>query len=326
LGLSTGRIFFPERVVAAENLKREIDQELKALTELRTQREQAAQANLDAILAKGAADREMLAELRAQREAMAQQALVELRLKGEAEARAAQTQTSLLCATPFGVDVVGIVQTLALIGAVVGGVSARNRKMEMDALNEKLRTVNKVLREQSRASSGVTYAPGLTYAPPASPPPAAAPAKVVASPSTTAAETAGGDAAVEATDQVRSALKAGKRMLREEPARPAPAMVQFKKALMLTRASGDRVQERRAIRGLAAAKRLQGDVRGAIADFKEVLNVSKEMQEFTGDSDALGSIADLYTELGELEEAGKYYDMYLIQLQRDDLEDISPSG
>lgn len=38
----------------------------------------------------------------ARAQAMAQQALVELRLKGEAEARAAQTQTSLLCATPFG--------------------------------------------------------------------------------------------------------------------------------------------------------------------------------------------------------------------------------
>jgi hypothetical protein len=30
--------------------------------------------------------------------------------------------------------------------------------------------------------------------------------------------------------------------------------------------------------------------------------------------DAVGSIADMYTELGDLEKAGEYYDMYLSKI------------
>ena len=37
-----------------------------------------------------------------------------------------------LCATPFGVDVVGITETVALIGATVSGISARLRKQELE--------------------------------------------------------------------------------------------------------------------------------------------------------------------------------------------------
>lgn len=74
-----------------------------------------------------------------------------------------KTQGNNLCATPFGIDVVGISQTAALIGAIVGGVSARNRKNEVERLNEQLRRINNSLRQQAR--SGTVYAPGLTYAP-----------------------------------------------------------------------------------------------------------------------------------------------------------------
>jgi hypothetical protein len=133
------------------------------------------------------------------------------------------------------------------------------------------------------------------------------------------------------------ALREGKKLLREDM-RPGPAMVQFKKGLMLARASGERVLERyvtslglraphsqrnvccyrlflgpatglpwccpyvhirspqspkltldayalpcsRAIRGLAAAKRIQGDVRGSISDYMEVLEISKAIGEYTG--------------------------------------------
>ena len=43
-----------------------------------------------------------------------------------------------------GVDVVGISQTLGLVGAIGGGLAARNRKKETESLNEKLRSVNAV--------------------------------------------------------------------------------------------------------------------------------------------------------------------------------------
>jgi hypothetical protein len=70
------------------------------------------------------------------------------------------------CATPFGVDVVGITELIALVGALVGGVAARQRKLEAERLNEQLRKINMQLRQQARA--GTIYAPGLSYAPAAS--------------------------------------------------------------------------------------------------------------------------------------------------------------
>lgn len=56
------------------------------------------------------------------------------------------------------------------------GVAARQRKAELERLNEQLRKINMSLRQQARA--GTVYAPGLNYAPipmPASPFKAAAP-------------------------------------------------------------------------------------------------------------------------------------------------------
>jgi len=83
---------------------------------------------------------------------------------------------------------------------------------------------------------------------------------------------------------------------------------------MLTRQSGDKVLERRAIRGLAVARRAQGDKAGAIADLLAVLALSQEMGDFTGDTDALGAVADIYAELGDLEAAGRFYDSYIAAL------------
>lgn len=59
-------------------------------------------------------------------------------------------------------------------------------------------------------------------------------------------------------------------------------MVRFEKALMLSKALRQKVQERRATRGLAAAARLQGQYKAAIGHLERVLEISKEMQEFTG--------------------------------------------
>ncbi len=56
------------------------------------------------------------------------------------------------------------------------GVAARQRKAELERLNEQLRKINMSLRQQARA--GTVYAPGLNYAPipmPASPFKSAAP-------------------------------------------------------------------------------------------------------------------------------------------------------
>lgn len=67
-------------------------------------------------------------------------------------------QIGKLCATPYGIDIVGITEFVALVGALVGGITARQRKAELERLNEQLRKINMSLRQQARA--GTVYAPG----------------------------------------------------------------------------------------------------------------------------------------------------------------------
>ena len=69
----------------------------------------------------------------------------------------------------------------------------------------------------------------------------------------------------------------------------------FKKSLMLARVVGDLVYLRRATRGLGASKRLIGDRQGAIEEFQQVLTISQQLEDTTGDMEALGAIADIYT-------------------------------
>ena len=118
--------------------------------------------------------------------------------------------------------------------------------------------------------------------------------------------------------ELKLALREGRKLLRADEF--AAALNAFKKSLMLARVTGDLVSVRRATRGLGAAKRQLGDRVGAIADLKEVLNISQQLDDNTGDMDALGAIADLYTELGDLENAGRYYDLYLNQINDETVE------
>jgi hypothetical protein len=181
-------------------------------------------------------------------------------------------------------------------------------------------------------------AAGLNYAPSGAGGADAAAAAAEASAAARAAAAAADAAAAGPPDEARGALREGRARLKENNG--AAALVFFKarlcrsfvpifcadtraqappppaqKALMLTRRSGDKCLERRAVRGLAVARRAQGDRAGAIADLQSVLEISKAMGEFTGDTDALGAIADLYTELGDLEKAGSFYDRYLAALK-----------
>lgn len=244
------------------------------------------------------------------------------------------TQAGKLCATPFGVDVVGITEFIGLLGALVAGILARQRKMELQRLNEQLRKINLSLRQNARA--GIVYAPGLTYAPPATDggksekldmggvPSVAVPdapegedagSVAVLSPVTSVPSTSrlltSLDEETMTEDQIhcRDALKDGKARLKEGNG-PA-AMVRFEKALMLSKGMKDKIQERRAMRGLAAAARLQGQFRTAIRHLEQVLEISKEIDDHIGDADAYGTIADVYTDLGEFEKAAFYYDMYI---------------
>jgi hypothetical protein len=133
------------------------------------------------------------------------------------------------CATPFGVDVVGITEFIALIGALVGGIVARQRKQETERLNEQLRKINMQLRQQARA--GTLYAPGLSYAPvpQASVAAPVAPGAEAREPGTSASTT---PVAIASTDEpdspeqeaCRNVLREGKRLLRSQQGKPPAYM------------------------------------------------------------------------------------------------------
>jgi tetratricopeptide (TPR) repeat protein len=281
-------------------------------------------------------------------------------VKREIEQESRRSPADQFCATPFGIDVVGITEFVALTGALVGGISARRRKDEMERLNEQLRTINTQLRQQARA--GTLFAPGLTYAPPSSLPGGAGSTastdtissrsnklslpsgavkpmpmpQVTSIPKTAmpAVEAAAAAAAVGTPEasttnlvsiddedvrpevrQCQAALKEGKKLLKDSAA--GPAMVRFEKALMLAKSMGDKVRERRAVRGLAAASRLSNQNRQAIKHLERVLEISKETGDHVGDADAYGVIADIYTDIGEFEKAAEYYDKYISQMNTD---------
>jgi tetratricopeptide (TPR) repeat protein len=69
--------------------------------------------------------------------------------------------------------------------------------------------------------------------------------------------------------------------------------------------------------GAGAPRPKQGQYRAAIKHLERVLEISKEMAEFTGDADAYGSIADCYTELGDFESAAAFYDRYINVMDAD---------
>jgi hypothetical protein len=48
-----------------------------------------------------------------------------------------------------------------------------------------------------------------------------------------------------------------------------------------------------------------------------VLAISEREGEDSGNTEAYGAIADCYTELGDLERAGKFYDKYISGLETD---------
>jgi hypothetical protein len=48
-----------------------------------------------------------------------------------------------------------------------------------------------------------------------------------------------------------------------------------------------------------------------------VLSISEREGEDSGSTEAFGAIADCYTELGDLEKAGQYYDKYIARLEQD---------
>jgi len=187
-----------------------------------------------------------------------------------------------------------ILLLVALIGATVGGLLARQRKGELQRLNEQLRQINAALRRQAKIES---YAPSLSYAP-------------------VGARIPDSEIIVEPKKQeLISKLKTGKTFLRNQE--PEKAYTEFKIALELAQSLKDPTEEKKAARGLGASLQRQGKYREAIQYHSMVLAISKRESEDSGITEAYGAIADCYTELGDLEKAGKFYDTYIARLETD---------
>ncbi|XP_021716560.1 protein FLUORESCENT IN BLUE LIGHT, chloroplastic-like isoform X2 [Chenopodium quinoa] len=181
---------------------------------------------------------------------------------------------------------------VALVGATVGGLLARQRKGELERLNEQLRQINAALRRQAKIES---YAPSLSYAPVSNRVPES---EVIVDPK---------------KEELISRLKAGKNYLRNQE--PDKAFTEFKVAQELAKNLNDPIEEKKAARGLGASLQRQGKYREAIRYHNMVLGISKRIGETSGNTEAYGAIADCYTELGDLEKAGKFYDKYIARLE-----------
>lgn len=66
-----------------------------------------------------------------------------------------------------------------------------------------------------------------------------------------------------------------------------------------------------------ASLQRQGKYREAIKYHSLVLDISLREGEESGNTEAYGAIADCYTELGDLERAGQFYDKYIERLEKD---------
>lgn len=66
-----------------------------------------------------------------------------------------------------------------------------------------------------------------------------------------------------------------------------------------------------------ASLQRQGKFREAIQYHAMVLQISERIGEDSGNTEAYGAIADCYTELGDLEQAAKFYDKYIARLESD---------
>ncbi|VFQ87028.1 unnamed protein product [Cuscuta campestris] len=183
---------------------------------------------------------------------------------------------------------------VSLIGATVGGLLARQRRGELERVNEQLRQINTALRRQAKIES---YAPNLSYAPIGGKIPET---EVIVDPR---------------KQELISHLKNGKNFLRNQA--PEKAFSEFKTALDLAQNLKDPIEEKKAARGLGASLQRQGKYRDAIKYHSLVLEISAREGEDSGNTEAYGANADCYTELGDLERAGKYYDQYIARLEMD---------
>jgi hypothetical protein len=194
-------------------------------------------------------------------------------------------------------------QAVGFVGSVVGGNEARKKGEEVKALNQSLLKVNAELRKEMREAGIGPDVPIQTQR------------FIKKAPGSST------DEEEIQVDGVITTLKRGKRLL--SAGDHEAALAEFDDALRAILGTPDVFQEewkarRKAQRGRGAALERMGRFPEALAAMENVLALSVDHDDHAGQTDALGVIADIYTDMDLLEEAASYYDRYFTSLQEED--------
>lgn len=193
-------------------------------------------------------------------------------------------------------------QAVGFVGSAVGGNEARKKGEQVAQLNQKLLKVNAELRREMREAGIGPYQP--------------IPASRFIEKSVDST-----DEDDETVARVISALKSGKRLLKDGD--NDAALDCFRAALVDVDTHSSSFNEgwkakRKAHRGMGAALERLGKFPEALASMQIVLALSSEHDDHSGETDALGVIADIFADMDDLEAAAEYYDKYFNSLQEED--------
>ena len=190
-------------------------------------------------------------------------------------------------------------QAIGFAGAIAGGLEAKKRAQEITQLNKSLLEVNgKIKKELRREKQSKT--PGVDMS-----------------------IDSDGDEYVE---KILMLLRSGKAMLKKDESKEKleEALGKFEEAYALIIAESGKEKlnvpwkaERKALKGIAAAASRLGSTAKSLEMTKKVLNLALEHKDMAEITDNYGKIADLYTELDQLESAQTYYDLYFNALDNE---------
>lgn len=204
------------------------------------------------------------------------------------------------------VTVLILLQAFAIIGAFVGGWLARQRRLELENTNRKLRHINTELRRRQTEDDDADALSRSVEAVQAS---RTAMESALAGPSAAhPTEGYGSDnlSLAKARRQISSLLQEGKASVQQ--GEPTHALELLKQAGQLSEELQDKRAQRAVARATANAYREAGDMNMCLRSLDISLSLSKEVGDTGRDSDVLGEMADVYTEMGDLEKAGQFYD------------------
>ena len=178
-------------------------------------------------------------------------------------------------------------QGIGFVGSLIGGNEARKKGEQVRELNASLLKVNAELRREMREAGVGPYVP--------------IPAQrfIEKMPGSTDEDDAAADAIV-------LRLKTAKRTLKEGD--NAEALALFEEAREMIDENPSGLHEawkasRKAHRGMGAALERLGRFEEALRAMETVLSLSETHNDHSGQTDALGVIADIYTDMDRLEEA-----------------------